>query len=132
MQGTPKEVKQISRRISVPNGTFAGIWGGYVVHVPNAFGREFEIVTHEGIRSPGTKCFVTFKDNECVSIRTNGSLTESPVRRRPWEKYEEKRAAAALTCSKCGGVMGWAGGTDDDDICDRCYYKLIADAESDD
>lgn len=52
--------EKIPNPSSLPDGVYAGIWGGYVIEV-NYKDKYYELKTEEGVRGGGIKVMVTIK-----------------------------------------------------------------------
>jgi len=54
--------EKVPRVTTLPNGTYMGVWGGYVIEV-NFNGKTYELETEEGVKGFGIKVVVIINDN---------------------------------------------------------------------
>jgi hypothetical protein len=68
------EILEITERIpeptSLPDGTYTGIWGGYVITL-SYDKKTYELKTKEGVRGFNIKVVVTIKDGVASFVECN-------------------------------------------------------------
>ena len=56
-----KITEKVPKEVKLPDGTYLGIWGGYIIEVKYN-DKTYELITEEGVRGIGFKVVVTIKD----------------------------------------------------------------------
>ncbi len=59
---------QSTELVDLPDGTYDGIRGGYIVNIPS---ENIKFKTIDGVRCSGCPCKVTIKDKKVQSISNN-------------------------------------------------------------
>lgn len=55
---------------SIPDGTYQGVWGGYVIEISYQ-GKTYQLTTEEGVRGMGIKVMVIIKDGVAEFTQVN-------------------------------------------------------------
>ena len=61
--------KLVTQESAVPDGTYSGLWGGYIVDFTYN-GDKYRADTKNGVRGMNIPCNITIKDNEVIKVST--------------------------------------------------------------